>query len=116
HLHRPAEIHLALDVAADFADLFEVKDDKVAARDVTFAEDERTMVLGYRRDDFHRSLTIASTRAALVTRSGFRFDLILGPGEEWSTTFTVTPGEIDDADDERPWGATEMRRRAAAKA
>src|ERR1700729_1297914 len=41
HLHRTAEIDLALDVAADFADLFEVKDDKVAARDVPFVEAER---------------------------------------------------------------------------
>jgi glycogen debranching enzyme len=35
HLHEPSHLHLALEVDADFADLFEVKDGSRRGRDVT---------------------------------------------------------------------------------
>ncbi|HWX46175.1 MAG TPA: amylo-alpha-1,6-glucosidase, partial [Solirubrobacteraceae bacterium] len=40
---------------------------------------------------FQRSLTIAASRTAAVTRQGFAYSLRLAPGEQWSTTFTLTP-------------------------
>lgn len=117
HHHQASEIRLSLDVSADFADIFEVKDGTIAERAVTFAEVDGGLVLGYDRDDFHRSLTVASTRPASVTRSGFLFALELRPGEEWSTTFTITPGNSDGG---TARGAIrdrqEMRRRGATKA
>jgi glycogen debranching enzyme len=36
HLHRPSQVSVALELGADFADLFEVKDGAVAARQVDF--------------------------------------------------------------------------------
>jgi glycogen debranching enzyme len=91
HLHRASDIRLAVDIGADFADIFEVKDGGAGMRRVTFADDDGRLVLAYRRDDFSRSLTVASTEPGLVTQSGFVFALRLGPGEEWSATFTMTP-------------------------
>jgi glycogen debranching enzyme len=91
HRHAASEIRLALEVDADFADLFEVKDGVVAAREVDFRHDDRTLVLAYVCGDFRRSVEIAASRAAIVTRQGFAYVLRLAPGEQWSTTFTATP-------------------------
>jgi glycogen debranching enzyme len=117
HLHQASEIRLALEVGADFADLFEVKDGTVAERRVAFADEEGKLALTYSRDDFQRSLTVTSTEPGLITRAGFLFALELGPGEQWSTTFTVTPGGTDGAaDGEGNHGSEDMRRRSLAKA
>ena len=54
HRQEPAEVELRLEAAADFADLFEVKD-ALAKKGETYREirgDE--LVLGYRRDGFVR--------------------------------------------------------------
>ena len=80
-----------LEVDTDFADLFEVKDGAVAEREVRFDHDERTLTLAYERAGFQRSLTISASRPAAVTREGFAYPLALAPGEQWSTTFILTP-------------------------
>jgi glycogen debranching enzyme len=117
HLHRAADISLALDVGADFADLFEVKDGRVAERPVTFSDDAGKLVLSYSRDDFRRSLTVASSEPGVVTPTGFLFALKLGPGEQWSTTFTIVPGGLSDATAAvGTQGQADLRRRSAAKA
>jgi glycogen debranching enzyme len=114
HLHRTSDISIALDVGADFADLFEVKDGRVAKRQVTFAGAAGKLVLSYSRENFQRSLTVASTEPGVVTPSGFVFALNLRPGEQWSTTFTITAGA--PGGDERALEQADMRRRSAAKA
>ncbi len=91
HLHQTSRLHVMLEVDADFADLFEVKDGKVAERDVTCAHDDTTLTLAYRRDTFCRSVTIASSSPADITRFGFAYALDLAPGEQWSATYTVSP-------------------------
>lgn len=117
HRHQASKIRLSLEVATDFADIFEVKEGTIAERAVTFADSDGELVLGYDHDDFHRSLNVASTRPASITRSGFLFVLELGPGEEWSTTFTITPSDsIGGSSRGAIRGQEEMRRRGAAKA
>jgi glycogen debranching enzyme len=117
HLHQISDINVILEVDADFADLFEVKDGRVAERQVTFADETGKLVLGYGRDDFHRSLTVASTQPGDVNSSGFSFSLRLSPGEQWSTTFTITPGAPGDtAAAEVTQSQADVRRRRAAKA
>jgi glycogen debranching enzyme len=91
HRHETSEVRLALEVDADFADLFEVKDGVVAERKVTCRHDDEVLTLIYERSGFQRSVTIAASRKATVTREGFAYALRLAPGERWSTTFTVTP-------------------------
>ncbi len=91
HRHAHSEMRLALEVDADFADLFEVKDGVVAKREVSCHHDDGSLTLGYERTGFQRSLTIAASRPAAVTRRGFAYSLRLAPGEQWSTTFTLTP-------------------------
>ena len=91
HLHQTSQLHLALEVDTDFADLFEVKDGAVAKRNVTRDHDNETLTLGYRRDAFRRSVTIAASSPADITRSGFAYTLELAAGEQWSARFTVSP-------------------------
>ena len=91
HRHTVSDLAVTLEVDADFADLFEVKDGVVAAREVAFHHDDRTLVLAYEREGFQRSIVVAASRAAAITREGFAYALRLAPGERWSTTFTATP-------------------------
>lgn len=107
HRHGVSELSVAIEVDADFADLFEVKEGVVAAREVAFHHDDRTLVLSYERDGFQRSIAIAASRAASITRQGFAYALRLAPGEQWSTTFTATPHSAQP-------GATFTRREGRA--
>jgi glycogen debranching enzyme len=91
HLHERNQMHLAVEVDADFADLFEVKDGAIAAREVACEFDERSIALAYARDDFHRSVTISSSQAGVTSRREFVYALDLAPGAQWSTTLTVKP-------------------------
>jgi glycogen debranching enzyme len=91
HLHETSGVDVTLEVDADFADLFEVKDGVIAERPVTCIHDGRALTLAYRQAGFRRSVTIASSASAAVTRAGFAFSLQLEPGEQWSTSFTISP-------------------------
>jgi glycogen debranching enzyme len=91
HRHEHSEVRMTLEVDADFADLFEVKDGVVGKRDVSCRHDDGALTLAYEHMGFQRSLTIAASRPAAVTRKGFAYSLRLVPGEQWSTTFTLTP-------------------------
>src|ERR1019366_3040773 len=91
HRHETSEVRVVLEVDTDFADLFEVKDGAVAEREVSCRHDDRTLTLAYEREGFRRSITISASRPAAVTREGFAYSTQLAPGEQWSTTFTVTP-------------------------
>jgi glycogen debranching enzyme len=91
HLHETRPVRVVLEVEADFADLFEVKDGTIGAREVTCTQDGTSLTLAYRHGEFHRSVTVTSSSPGVVTRAGFAYDLELGHGEQWSTTFTITP-------------------------
>jgi glycogen debranching enzyme len=91
HLHESSQIQVSLEVDADFADLFEVKDAVRAERTITRTHDGGELTLAYELGDFRRSVTIASSAQGTLTHAGFEFSLRLKPGERWSTTFTVSP-------------------------
>jgi len=95
HLHETTNFQMTLEVDADFADLFEVKDGAVAERAVAFDDGDDAFSLTYRRDDYQRSVTVASSQPATITRQGFAYTLQLDPGAQWSTLFTVTPDAPD---------------------
>ena len=91
HLHEPSRLRVALEIDTDFADLFEVKDGVLREREVTCTHDHFSLTLGYRRDEICRSVTITSSSPAAITRAGFAYTLELAAGEQWSTSFTVSP-------------------------
>jgi glycogen debranching enzyme len=91
HLHEPSRLRVALDVDTDFADLFEVKDGLVAEREITCSHDHASLTLSYARGDFRRSVTVAASSPAVVSRVGFAYTVMLAHGEEWSVDFAVSP-------------------------
>jgi glycogen debranching enzyme len=91
HLHEPSRLRLALDVDTDFADLFEVKDGLVAERKVTCSHDDASLTLSYVGGDFRRSVTVAASSPAVISRLGFAYTLMLAHGEQWSVDFAVAP-------------------------
>ncbi len=91
HRRSGAAMRVELDVDGDFADLFEVKDGAVAPRSIAWRADGDSLVLEYHHDEFRRSVTIASSRPAEITRSGLAFTFVLEPGAEWSVLLRITP-------------------------
>jgi glycogen debranching enzyme len=117
HLHQTTRLRVVLEVDTDFADLFEVKDGVADAREVTYTHDGTSLTLAYRHAAFRRSVTIASSAPAGVTRAGFAYDLELGHGEQWSTIFTITPRAAQPGirfERREPQGAPEEVRAAKA--
>ena len=91
HRHEMCDITLSLELETDFADLFEVKQGVVAEREITCSQQERSLLFSYENGEFRRSVKVSSTRHGPITPRGFTYLLRLSPGEEWSTTFTITP-------------------------
>ncbi len=91
HLHVASRLRVALEVDTDFADLFEIKDGVTAKREVTYSHDGAGLTLAYKHGEFRRAVTIEASSPAAITRAGFEYSLNLAPGEEWSTTFTISP-------------------------
>ena len=90
HTAEPIELDLRLEAAADFADLFEVKDALAKKGEhYTRAENAR-LVLGYRRDGFVRETWISATAdEADLTKDGIRFRLRIEPQGQWTTCVDV---------------------------
>ena len=91
HRHETSRVQLVMEIDTDFADLFEVKDVAIAERAVSFSRDSTSLTLSYVDGEFRRSVNIATTAPATITRTGFAFALELGPGQAWTTRFTISP-------------------------
>jgi glycogen debranching enzyme len=92
HGNEPEEVELRLDVDADFADLFEVKDALKKKGKLYREGRDRQLVLGYKRDDFVRETIISSTTP--VTEFGGNtafFRVLVQPKSTWNTKLNVTP-------------------------
>ena len=85
------DILVELEIDSDFADLFEVKGGTVAPRTVGWRADGDTLVLEYADEGFERSVTIASSRPAQITRHGISFSFVLERGEQWTVALNITP-------------------------
>src|SRR5262245_48891577 len=92
HTPEPLEFELRVEAAADFADLFEVKD--ALAKQGTHYEHGKgnQLVLGYRREGYVRETWITSSADGEVSSQGFRFKLRIEPHGEWMTSFDVLIG------------------------
>ena len=84
-----ASLAVRLDAAADFADLFEVKDHLRKKGELYQRIQDETLVLGYARDTYVRETAISSSQPANLDQHGFSYAVHLGPHEEWQTTIDV---------------------------
>jgi len=86
------EVELRVDAAADFADLFEVKDALQKKGQLYTEVRDRHLVLGYRRRHFIRETVISSTvQVTEVDSKGAFFRFTLQPKSEWKVKLHVTP-------------------------
>jgi glycogen debranching enzyme len=86
------EIEFRLDAAADFADLFEVKD-ALKKKGKLYSElREGHLVLGYRRDNFIRETIISFSLQVTETHlNGAVFRFIVEPKSRWNVKLNVIP-------------------------
>jgi glycogen debranching enzyme len=93
HTAEPLELELRVEAAADFADLFEVKDDLAKQGRHYHRIEGSQLVLGYQRDGYVRETWItATTDDGELSEDGFRFQLRIEPHGEWSTCLDVLIG------------------------
>jgi glycogen debranching enzyme len=90
HLEEPTEVEVALDVAADFADVFDIKEDREDRRQVVAHTGERELRLRYRNGSFVRETRIAVSEPACVEPDAIRLTLRLAAREQRVVTFTVS--------------------------
>ena len=83
---------IRMEVAADFADIFEVKDNAdLSKRDAdisTKAADGRLSIT-YDRDDFHRATTLRVESEASITDNGLEWKPTVESGSTWQVTVGV---------------------------
>ena len=89
HSGQEREFRLRLDIASDFADLFEIKHQREKKGSTTPTVEENGLRLTYRRQGFHREARISSTAPAEVDRGGMTFRIRIGPHGEWTTRLHV---------------------------
>jgi glycogen debranching enzyme len=106
HSDEPLDVALDLAVAADFADLFEVKEGHVRERSITAIAGENELVLRYRNGGYLRETSVTVSENAAIEEGAMRLRLTLIPREERRVTFVITPHG------EQP-GRPPVRRRAA---
>lgn len=75
--------------AADFADVFEVKDHLAKVGRFTHQVEPGRVVLRYERGDFRRE-TVIDAPGAFLTASSLTFRVELAPGETWRTEIEVS--------------------------
>src|SRR6266540_3699301 len=83
---------LELDIDADFADVFEVKEGRVAQdRAHSLRSGERSLEFTYRHGSFNRATTVTLSQVPQLRERTARYELAIPPGAEWSTCVQVTP-------------------------
>ncbi len=85
----PMQVELSMLFAADFADIFEIKDKLLKIGELSRRCSEGRAVLAYQREDFRRETTIRA-RDAFFTDQSLTFRLTLAPRETWNGDIEVS--------------------------
>ncbi|TQJ25390.1 glycogen debranching enzyme [Micromonospora sp. A202] len=90
HTEADVEFTVRIDIAADFADLFEIKHrrQKQGRTTVTVAENE--LRLTYRREAFHRETTVSTSAPGQVDTTGMTFRIRIERNGKWTTRLRVS--------------------------
>src|SRR5215831_12506316 len=89
HHKDPIELEVKLEVGADFADLFEVKD-KLQKKGEAYSKlSNGTLTLGYKREVFVRETRITADQKGETRKDGLTFRVKLQPRSRWAVAFDV---------------------------
>jgi glycogen debranching enzyme len=89
HSNGPVDITVRIEAAADFADLFEVKDALAKKGAVYSRVEDGRLVLGYRRERFIRETWVSATADCHIDEGGLQFQAHIQPHGEWTTCLDV---------------------------
>src|ERR1700694_2709194 len=91
HKHTPVDLTLHFDTAADFADVFEIKDalTKKAQLYQRINKANKALILGYRRERFVRETHITPTVNATFDEHSISFHVHIEPHREWTVGLDV---------------------------
>jgi glycogen debranching enzyme len=90
HSNAPRRVCVQVEYAADFQDLFEVKE-RAPLRGRTWTDrDGDAIVLSHECDGFARSTRLRFSARGEVGEKTVRFDLDLGPRQRWETCIDIT--------------------------
>src|SRR5262249_13865348 len=89
HSAKPVDLDVRIEVGADFADLFEVKDALPKKGKLSRRTENGQLILGYQRDTFVRETRISSSAPAKIDEQGLRFSVHLKPHGSWKTDLDV---------------------------
>lgn len=104
HGREPIELTVRMEASADFADLFEVKDDLPKKGTHSRRVEGNRLVLAYQRERYVRETWISSSaKEAELDENGVTFRVTLDPAGSWSTCLEVVPALSGDPEPlERP--------------
>ncbi|MPZ50708.1 MAG: amylo-alpha-1,6-glucosidase [Dehalococcoidia bacterium] len=92
HTPEPRHVHLRLEVDADFADLFEVKDALAKKGHLYRRIEPNGLVLGYERDAFRRETQISiDAQDAQISEGAIEIDVDLAANGAWMALFQAIP-------------------------
>jgi glycogen debranching enzyme len=98
HANESIEAVMRLEIAADFASIFEIKDNQQKQRRLTSSVRENTLVLRYERDDFLREthVTVESDDAVTLDQQGVTLHFHLPAHGSQHAGVAVVPHSGDD--------------------
>lgn len=102
HDENPVDLVIRLDVGADFADLFEVKDAVTKKGKYYHRVTADTLLLGYERETFRRETAITSSERCVIDENGLTFTVHIEPNDGWGTDLAVAIGLIGFGDQPIP--------------
>ena len=89
HRDAPVDLEVRIDAAADFADLFEVKDALSKKGELYRRVEKDRLILGYKRDRFVRETMISASAPIEIDEQGLRFRVHIEPHGQWTTCIEV---------------------------
>jgi glycogen debranching enzyme len=89
HAEQACDYTVRIDVASDFADLFEVKDALTKTGNYYHEVDAGRLMLGYQRESFRRETVVTSSEPVQFDEHGLTFAVRLEPGAQWRTQIDV---------------------------
>ncbi|WP_433551721.1 amylo-alpha-1,6-glucosidase [Micromonospora zamorensis] len=90
HTEADVEFTVRIDIAADFADLFEIKHRRQKQGRTTVSVAENELRLTYRREAFHRETTVSTSAPAQVDTTGMTFRIRIARNGRWTTRLRVS--------------------------
>ncbi|HEX6555475.1 MAG TPA: glycogen debranching N-terminal domain-containing protein [Ktedonobacteraceae bacterium] len=117
HKDQPVDLNVRIEAAADFVDLFEVKDKLTKKGECYQRIESDRLVLGYRREKFVRETLITASAKAGIDEHGLSFAVHIEPHGEWTTCLEVVAGlgGLGEYHEETTYGHGDRRARPNVK-